>query len=117
MTSSVSALSGIVANGHQAIHFVSSAPSKIPYGGFSPVKCGAPHFTGYVAKIKMWCRGPEGPFLLGFSVFYATFYFGSYKVLRKPITPFRCEGLWAFPRSGASQRAKALAFILRSLSA
>ncbi len=34
MTSSVSALSGIVANGHQAIHFVSSAPSKIPYGGF-----------------------------------------------------------------------------------
>jgi hypothetical protein len=36
MTSNVSALSGIVANGHQAIHFVSSAPSKIPYGGFSP---------------------------------------------------------------------------------
>jgi hypothetical protein len=38
MTSSVSALSGIVANGHQAIHVVSSAPSKIPYGGFSPVR-------------------------------------------------------------------------------
>jgi hypothetical protein len=38
MTSSVSALSGVVANGHQAIHFVSSAPSKIPYGGFSPVR-------------------------------------------------------------------------------
>src|ERR1051325_5508310 len=38
MTSSVSALSGIVANGHQAIHFVSSTPSKIPYGGFSPVR-------------------------------------------------------------------------------
>ena len=38
MTSSVSALSGIVANGHQAIHFVSSAPSKIPYGGFTPVR-------------------------------------------------------------------------------
>ena len=38
MTSSVSALSGIAANGHQAIHFVSSAPSKIPYGGFSPVR-------------------------------------------------------------------------------
>ena len=38
MTSDVSALSGIVANGHQAIHFVSSAPSKIPYGGFSPVR-------------------------------------------------------------------------------
>lgn len=38
MTSDVSALSGGVANGHQAIHFVSSAPSKIPYGGFSPVR-------------------------------------------------------------------------------
>src|SRR5438876_5427820 len=38
MTSNVSALSGIVANGPQAIHFVSSAPSKIPYGGFSPVR-------------------------------------------------------------------------------
>src|SRR2546423_8730924 len=38
MTSDVSALSGIVANGHQAMHFVSSAPSKIPYGGFSPVR-------------------------------------------------------------------------------
>ena len=38
MTSNVSALSGVVANGHQAIHFVSSAPSKIPYGGFSPVR-------------------------------------------------------------------------------
>ena len=38
MTSNVTALSGVVANGHQAIHFVSSAPSKIPYGGFSPVR-------------------------------------------------------------------------------
>ena len=38
MASNVSALSGIVANGHQAIHFVSSAPSKIPYSGFSPVR-------------------------------------------------------------------------------
>jgi len=38
MASSVSALSGIVANGHQAIHSVSSGPSKIPYGGFSPVR-------------------------------------------------------------------------------
>lgn len=38
MASYVSALSGGVANGHQTIHFVSSAPSKIPYGGFSPVR-------------------------------------------------------------------------------
>ena len=38
VTSSVSALSGFVANGHQALHYVSSSPSKIPYGGFSPVR-------------------------------------------------------------------------------
>jgi hypothetical protein len=38
VTSDVSALSSIVANGHQTLHFVSSAPSKIPYGGFSPVR-------------------------------------------------------------------------------
>jgi hypothetical protein len=38
MASSVSALSGGVANGHQTVHSVSSTPSKIPYGGFSPVR-------------------------------------------------------------------------------
>ena len=38
VTSDVSALSGYVANGHQAVHHVSSPPSKIPYGGFSPVR-------------------------------------------------------------------------------
>jgi hypothetical protein len=38
VASGVAALSGIVANGYQALHFVSSAPSKIPYGGFSPVR-------------------------------------------------------------------------------
>ena len=38
VTSDVAALSGFVAKGHQAMHFVSSAPSKIPYGGFSPVR-------------------------------------------------------------------------------
>ena len=38
MTSNVSALSGCVAKGHHAIHFVSAAPSKIPYGGFYPVR-------------------------------------------------------------------------------
>ena len=36
--SDVSALSGCVANGRQAVHHVSSPPSKIPYGGFSPVR-------------------------------------------------------------------------------
>jgi hypothetical protein len=36
--SRVSALSGFVANGRQAVHPVSPSPSKIPYGGFSPVR-------------------------------------------------------------------------------
>ena len=38
MASDVSTLSGGVANGHQIMHFVSFALSKIPYGGFSPVR-------------------------------------------------------------------------------
>src|SRR6266850_1369417 len=38
MASGVSALSGIVANSHQTVHFVPPAPSEIPYGGFSPVR-------------------------------------------------------------------------------
>ena len=38
VTSSVAALWGFVANGHQAVHPVSSSPSEIPYGGFSPVR-------------------------------------------------------------------------------
>jgi len=38
MASIVSALSSGVAKSHQTLHFVSSAPSKIPYGGFSPVR-------------------------------------------------------------------------------
>ena len=37
-TSDVSALSGCVANGRQVLHRVSSSLSKIPYGGFSPVR-------------------------------------------------------------------------------
>ena len=36
MTSDVSALSGFVAKWSPGHAFVSSAPSKIPYGGFSP---------------------------------------------------------------------------------
>lgn len=38
VTSNVSALWSFVANGHQAMHPVSASPSKIPYGGFSPVR-------------------------------------------------------------------------------
>ena len=34
----ISALSGVVANGRQTLALVSSTPSKIPYGGFSPVR-------------------------------------------------------------------------------
>ena len=34
----VSALSSFVANGRQVLHHVSSPLSKIPYGGFSPVR-------------------------------------------------------------------------------
>ena len=36
--SGVSVLSDFVANGRQTVHPVSSSPSKIPYGGFSPVR-------------------------------------------------------------------------------
>jgi hypothetical protein len=38
MASDVSTLSGCVAKGHQTVHLVSSTPSKIPYGRFSPVR-------------------------------------------------------------------------------
>ena len=38
MTSTVSIVSDFVANGHQIIPNVSCSPSKIPYGGFSPVR-------------------------------------------------------------------------------
>jgi hypothetical protein len=38
MTSNVSTFSGFVANGHQAMQYVSSSPSKIPDVGFSPVR-------------------------------------------------------------------------------
>lgn len=38
VTSSVSARWGFVANGHQTMQSVSSGPSEIPYGGFSPVR-------------------------------------------------------------------------------
>ena len=38
MTSAVSTVSGFVAQGHQTMHHGSCSPSKIPYGGFSPVR-------------------------------------------------------------------------------
>jgi hypothetical protein len=117
MASSVSALSSIVANGHQILPTFPPPPLIIPYGGFSPVECGAPHFMRYVAKEKMWRRGPERLHSLGFPDFRRHILVGSYKVLRKPIKPFRGEGPLCSSRSEASRRAKALAFIFRSLSA
>jgi hypothetical protein len=38
MASDVSALSSSVAKSHQTLHLVSPTPSKIPYGGFSPIR-------------------------------------------------------------------------------
>lgn len=38
VASDVSALSSVVANGDQTMQYVSSSLSKIPYGGFSPVR-------------------------------------------------------------------------------
>ena len=38
VASNVSALSSVVANGYQTMQHVSSSLSKIPYGGFSPVR-------------------------------------------------------------------------------
>jgi hypothetical protein len=38
MASAVSALSSIVANGHQIVPTVPPPPRFIPYGGFSPVR-------------------------------------------------------------------------------
>jgi hypothetical protein len=68
--SDVSALSGSVANGRQAVHHVSSPPSKIPYGGFSPVRLqtglrpqpSLPAHTGglYVALPRV-APGPGSP--------------------------------------------------------
>jgi hypothetical protein len=57
VTSDVSVFSDFVAKGHQAMHHVSSSLSKIPYGGFSPVRLQtgcqprpSPHRDGLSAK-------------------------------------------------------------------
>ena len=86
MTSNVSALSGIVANGHQAIHSVSSAPSQIPYGGFSPV------------RLQAGCQTRPSPSDDGFDA--ATVEVSSVRVLfrsracvrrhSRPLTPHTC---------------------------
>jgi hypothetical protein len=69
MASSVSALSSIVAYGHQVLPTFPPPPLFIPYDGFSPLRCGAQHFTGYVARDKMWPKAPARPYLLAFPDF------------------------------------------------
>jgi len=43
VVSKVSALSSCVANANQTVHHVSCSLSKIPYGGFSPVRLQGRH--------------------------------------------------------------------------
>ena len=61
--SGVSVLSDFVANGRQAIHHVSSPPSKIPYGGFSPVRLqtGPPDATFAVRSRARLIRARSPP--------------------------------------------------------
>ena len=54
MASCVSALSSIVANGHQVLPSFPPPPLFIPYGGFSRILCGVPHNMRYVANSVMW---------------------------------------------------------------
>jgi hypothetical protein len=57
VTSSVSALSGRVANGHQAVQHVSSDPSEIPYGGFSPVRLQTGTFNRHLHRLRRLIDG------------------------------------------------------------
>ena len=75
MASGVSALSGIVANSHQTVHFVSPAPSEIPYGGFSPV------------RLQAGCQKRPSPPRGGFDV--PTVAFSSVRVLFRSRTHVR----------------------------
>src|SRR2546421_484133 len=101
MTSNVSALSSIVANGHQAIHFVSPAPSKIPYDGFSPV------------RLKAGCQrrpsSPQGDFDV------STVAFSSVCVLFRSRTCVRRHSRRLTPHTGL--RVAPLTKLQRSLNA
>ena len=57
MTSGVSALSGRVANGHRAVRHVSSVPSKIPYGGFSPVRLQTGSVRRHLRRLRRFISG------------------------------------------------------------
>jgi hypothetical protein len=63
MPSKVSAISGFVAKRHQTVHHVSCSPSKIPYGGFSPVRLqtGLPRRPSRpFPQVKRKTRIPQG---------------------------------------------------------
>ena len=62
MTSNVSVVSDFVANGHQIIPNDSCSPSKIPYGGFSPVRLQTrcqPRPSSSLSKLKRKTRIPS----------------------------------------------------------
>ena len=71
----------------------------------------------YVVNFIMWCRAGRSRHSLGFPPPAHHIISCIYTVLRKLIRPFSLDCLLADCTSGASQRAKALAFIFRSLSA
>ena len=57
MTSGVSALWGFVANGHRAVRHVSSDLSKIPYGGFSPVRLQTGNVRRHLHRLRRLIGG------------------------------------------------------------
>ena len=64
MTSKVSIVSDVVANGPQITPYVSCSPSKIPYGGFSPVRLQTelpPRPSPVGLEIKRMTRIPSSP--------------------------------------------------------
>ena len=59
----ISVLSDFVAKGRQAVHHFSSAPSKIPYGGFPPVRLqtGSPAATFARTTSRYGSQSLAGP--------------------------------------------------------
>jgi len=57
VTSGVSALWGFVANGHRAVRHVSSDLSKIPYGGFSPVRLQTGNVRRHLHRLRRLIGG------------------------------------------------------------
>jgi len=57
VTSDVSALWGFVANGHRTVQHVSSVLSKIPYGGFSPVRLQTGTVRRHLRRLRRFIDG------------------------------------------------------------